>query len=234
MSIARKLPGPSTRLRLRHVSAIALSILVLLHGPAQAESGSPPASEQLVARQLSSHFPDRPSIAPSWSFPVEPFGFTAPGQNYLGTRTTMLSLDFLGENRLLFTFRVPGLMRREPGKTAEDQRQIRAVVLALPSGAVQAQADWTMHDRARYLWTLDDDKFLLRDRNTILEGNTALPTSPCSNSPERSFPFSSTRASSTSSPTLRSRSKQPQSPQVPQRLPRTPTRRRVTQRTSRT
>ena len=29
----------------------------------------------------------------------------------------------------------------------KDERQIRAMVLALPSGAVEAEASWTVHDR---------------------------------------------------------------------------------------
>jgi hypothetical protein len=109
---------------------------------------------------------------------VEPLGFSAPGTNYLGMRNTMVSLDFLGENRLLFTFRVPGLMRREPGSTASDQRQIRAVVLELPSGTVLTQSDWIVHDRYRYLWAVDDDHFLLRDRNTVFQVDSRLSREP--------------------------------------------------------
>ncbi len=35
------------------------------------------------------------------------------------------------------------------------ERQIRAVVLALPAGTVEAEALWTVHDRSRYLWMLE-------------------------------------------------------------------------------
>jgi hypothetical protein len=88
----------------------------------------------------------------------------------------MVSLDFLDENRLLFTFHVPGLLHREPGES--QQRQIRAEVLALPSGAIQAETVWTLHDRARYLWMLPGGHFLLRDRDTLTQVDANLQSKP--------------------------------------------------------
>jgi len=91
----------------------------------------------------------------------------------------MVSLDFLDENRLLFTFRVPGLLHREAGDHEwSDERQIRAVVLALPAGTVTAEALWTVHDRVRYLWMLKDGHFLLRDRDGIQQGDATLELKP--------------------------------------------------------
>jgi hypothetical protein len=51
-----------------------------------------------------------------------------------------VSLDFIGENRLLFTFRTPGLIRRA-GAKEDDVRQIRAVVLTLPQGTVEKRIE---------------------------------------------------------------------------------------------
>ena len=91
----------------------------------------------------------------------------------------MASLDFLDENRLLFTFRVPGLMHREAGDGAwSDERRIRAVVLALPAGTVTAEALWTVHDRVRYLWMLKDGHFLLRDKDGLEQGDATLDLKP--------------------------------------------------------
>jgi hypothetical protein len=174
MKIARKVPGPWISARL----FIAAAVLLPGIRHAKAESEPPAAPEPRNVRELSGHFPEKPSMAPVASIPLEPLGFASPGQNYIGMRNTMVSLDFLGENRLLFTFRVPGLMRREPGSTAEDQRQIRAVVLDIPSGNVQAETNWTVHDRWRYIWPLDDGHFFLRDRNTIYQVDTALNRKP--------------------------------------------------------
>jgi hypothetical protein len=113
------------------------------------------------------------------NIPLAPLGFTAPNSTYLGSRNTFVSLDFISEDRLLFTFRVPGLIHRDL-KTGEEstERQIRAVVLKLPQGTVEAEALWTVHDRVRYLWPLNDGHFLLRDRNTLLQGDATLVLKP--------------------------------------------------------
>jgi hypothetical protein len=128
---------------------------------------------------LTNHFPEQPSLDPIASVPVVPLGFIAPGATYLGARYTFVSLDFLDEDRLLFTFRVPGLIHRDLRTGAESsERQIRAVVLKLPQGTVEAEALWTVHDRVRYLWTLKDGHFLLRDRNNLLQGDATLTLKP--------------------------------------------------------
>ncbi len=130
-------------------------------------------------RLIPEHFPAQPTVAPTASIPVDALGFSAPGPIYLGARNALASLDFIGEDKLLFTFRVPGLMHREPGgSTRGDERQIRAVVLSLPAGTVEAEASWTLHDRARYLWMLNDGHFLLRDRNGLQIGDASLALKP--------------------------------------------------------
>lgn len=93
----------------------------------------------------------------------------------------MASLDFIGEDRLLFTFRVPGLIHRQfkDGKSEEsDERQIKAVVLKLPSGTVEAESLWTVHDRERYLWMMNDGQFLVRDKASLLKGDAQLSLKP--------------------------------------------------------
>jgi len=77
--------------------------------PAKPKDNNPKVKE----RYLVSKFPDKPSLPPSWSIPLEPLGYSAPGAGYLGARYAFASLDFLDENRLLFTFRVPGLLHRD-------------------------------------------------------------------------------------------------------------------------
>jgi hypothetical protein len=91
----------------------------------------------------------------------------------------MASLDFLDENRLLFTYRIPGLLHRDRlNNDDNNERQIRAVVLSLPKGTVEAEATWTVHDRVRYLWPLNNGHFLVRDRNNLFEGDAALTLKP--------------------------------------------------------
>lgn len=140
---------------------------------------APAATRPAKPRTLADRLPEKPSQPPEFTVPVEPLGFTAPGPNYLGQRNSLASLDFLDENHLLFTFRVPGLIRREAAEAdAAQERQIRAVVLLLPAGTVAAEALWTVHDRARYLWMLKDGHFLLRDRESLELGDATLELKP--------------------------------------------------------
>ena len=128
------------------------------------------------------------SQPPAFAISVSDLGFAAPGPLYLGERNSLASLDFLDENHLLFTFRVPGLIRRETSAAGNDsslavapeseERHIRAVVLALPAGSVEAEALWTLHDRAPYLSVLRDGHFLVRDREQILKGDATLELKP--------------------------------------------------------
>jgi hypothetical protein len=123
--------------------------------------------------------PEHPASQPAaFTIPVEPLGFFAPGAVYQGQRESLVSLDFLDEDHLLFTFHAPGLIRREGNPAADDERQIRAIVLALPSGAIDAEALWTLHDRGRYLWMLNDGHFLLRDQHDLHLGDASLELKP--------------------------------------------------------
>lgn len=123
--------------------------------------------------------PLRATVQPSFTVPAEPLGFAAPGEFYLGAREAMVSLNFIGEDRLLFTFHVPGLIRRDPKNAAlENERHIRAVVLHLPDGVIQAETLWTVHDHDRYLFPLADGKFLFRDGDTLSLGDASLQLKP--------------------------------------------------------
>jgi hypothetical protein len=121
----------------------------------------------------------RATLQPSFSIPAEPLGFSAPGVFYLGSRNALVSLDFLDENTLLFTFRIPGLIHRTGRpEEYEGERKVRAVVLHLPDGAVEAETVWTLHDRDRYLYPLGNGQFLLRDGNTLKTGDASLQIRP--------------------------------------------------------
>ncbi len=123
--------------------------------------------------------PKHPASQPAaFTIPVEPLGFFAPGAIYQGQRESLVSLDFLDEDHLLFTFHAPGLIHREGNPSAGDERQIRAVLLALPAGTLTAEALWTLHDRGRYLWMLNDGHFLLRDQQNLQLGDASLELKP--------------------------------------------------------
>ena len=166
---------------------VLASALVLAPAAAKAQTVDAPspqarsesARQEIKERYLVNRFPDKPSLPPAFTIPLDPLGYSAPGSIYLGARNALASLDFLDENHLLFTFRVPGLLHRDSEKDDESvERQIRALVLNLPQGTVAAQAQWTLHDRARYIWALKNGHFLLRDRTHLLESDATLALKP--------------------------------------------------------
>lgn len=124
---------------------------------------------------------EKDQVKPSVVIPVGPLGFAPPAAFYLGDRFAQVSLNFFDEDNLLFTFRVPGLIVREPhipGQSTEAERHIRALTLSLPTGKVTAESLWVQHDYQRYLWMLKGSKFLLRDKNTLQIGDASLRLEP--------------------------------------------------------
>ncbi|HEX8813650.1 MAG TPA: hypothetical protein VF742_16810, partial [Terracidiphilus sp.] len=123
--------------------------------------------------------PVRATQPPACTIPTGPLGFAPPAEIYLGERYSTASLGFLDEDRLLFTFRVPGLFHRDPSGTSGDtKRNIRAVVVHIPDGAVQSEALWTLHDYDRYVYMLDGGQFVLRDRDMLSIGDSSLQLKP--------------------------------------------------------
>jgi hypothetical protein len=120
-------------------------------------------------------YPDSPSVSPTFTIPAGPLGFSVPGENYLLRRERLVSLDFIDEDRILFTFRVPRLMQRDAGENSDDKKQqIQALVLSLPSGKIESRATWTVPDHSRCLWMLNDGHFLLRVADGLDEGDAQL------------------------------------------------------------
>ena len=125
-------------------------------------------------------------MPPKFEISATALGYSAPGTFYLGRHNSLVSLDFVDENRLLFTFQVRGLMNRKLEENSGiDKRQIRAVVVTLPDGKIESEAQWTLHGRARYLWMLNDGHFLLRDLDKIEQGDSKLQLTPILHFPGR-------------------------------------------------
>ena len=169
--------GPARRRAFRWgIPPIAIAVVVSISLPAAGQLFKHRKDEKQA--QPEARKPEFPaSQTPAFSIPVEPLGFFAPGAIYQGQRESMVSLDFMDEDHLLFTFHAPGLIKREGNPAASNERQIRAVVLTLPGGGVTSEALWSVHDRDRYLWMLNDGHFLLRDRNDLKTGDASLELS---------------------------------------------------------
>jgi len=121
--------------------------------------------------------PEKPSVEPKFTIPVGPMGFSIPGTSYLLRHQQLVSLDFIDEDRLLFTFHVAsGLTERNEEGDQESEQKIHATVVDIATGKAGAEAEWTMPDRRRYLWMLHDGHFLVRVANGLDEGDTELKT----------------------------------------------------------
>jgi hypothetical protein len=159
----------------------ATGVLMLAVGP-------PPAWSQQAApphAQAAPHSSDRkaaadPQPAPAARIEVAPLGYIPPGAFYLTYRLSSATLHFIDDDRLLFTFRVGGLLRRVPGDhhADDDDQQIRAMVLNARTGQIVRQTEWRMHDRAQYLWPFPDGRFVVRVRDTLFITDESLTLTP--------------------------------------------------------
>jgi hypothetical protein len=178
----------SERIGVRVIAACAIAAFITVQCAAQQpldpvltanQNQAASNAKKKQAKHKQQAAPDEP--VPSLEIPAAPLGFAPPAMFYLTERFSQATLHFLSENKLLFTFRVPGLIARStpaPGEMRTESRHIRAVVLDLPSGTVTAEALWELHDYSPYLWSLDDGKFLLRDRNLLKVGDASLHLEP--------------------------------------------------------
>lgn len=105
---------------------------------------------------------------PALRIPLESLGFQTLTSEFLQAGSSMLSLDFIDDQHILLTFNARTLLKRVPGDPPSDQdRNVAALLIELPSGHVLARTEWHLHDRGRYLWNLGHGRFLLRVRDTL-------------------------------------------------------------------
>jgi hypothetical protein len=139
----------------------------------------PPLASDGPLPKILDRYPEKSTLPPFFTTAVGALGFSVPGENYLLRRESLVSLDFLDEDRILFTFRVPGLLERDTVDHSDDRKQqIQALVLSVASGNIEGRATWTVPDHSRYLWMLHDGHFLLRVPDGLDEGNAELQTKP--------------------------------------------------------
>lgn len=112
----------------------------------------------------------RPAPAtPAYRIPLDTLGYRpVTSSMLLREGYAHNTLDFINTDNVLLTFAAHKLVPREQDDPEGDQdRFIEAVVVHLPDGAVVRQAEWRVHDQARYLWPLTHGRFLLRIRNEL-------------------------------------------------------------------
>jgi len=100
--------------------------------------------------------------------PLDPLGFQPLSSQFLLAGSSLFTLHFVDDHHLLLTFAVHRLLSRLPDEPEYDQdRNMDALLLELPSGRVLARTSWRLHDHGRYLWSLGQGIFLLRIRDTL-------------------------------------------------------------------
>ncbi len=109
--------------------------------------------------------------APYISIPIEPLGYL-PLPARIMISSAVSTLHFVDAQHLLFTFNNRSLLPRLPDADPDDEdRNVTALLLELPSGRVIARTEWRTRDHNQYLWPLGQGRFLLRVRArlTILD-----------------------------------------------------------------
>ncbi len=115
--------------------------------------------------------------APIMRIPVDPMGYRPVGSLYLLLRQSSLTLDFVDDSHVLFTFHQFRLMEREAEQGHDDQN-IHAVVVDLNSGAQTSSTEWRFHDRRAYLFAIGNGTFLVRQGNNLFRTGMDLHLHP--------------------------------------------------------
>ncbi len=111
--------------------------------------------------------PGRPGD-PAYTLETSPYGYLPLPVRYLVSGLSMLTLHFVDNDHLLFTFHTHGLLKRLPDSNPEDNdRNVTAVLIELPSGKELARTTWRTRDQDQYLWPLGHGRFVLRIRSKL-------------------------------------------------------------------
>jgi hypothetical protein len=95
--------------------------------------------------------------------PLDSLGFPGVSSAFLGSGSSVLTVNFLDNSHLLVTYEMRKLVPRlDRDPEDHEDRLVAGVVVDLPSGHVADRTEWHMHDHGRYLWALGNGRFLLR------------------------------------------------------------------------
>jgi hypothetical protein len=106
--------------------------------------------------------------APLLSVPLEDLGYQGVPASYLLLGDSVLTVHFADDSHLLVTFTSRGLLKRLADAQEDDQDQnVTALLLELPSGKVVGRTTWRERDRGQYLWAIGHGRFILRIRSQL-------------------------------------------------------------------
>jgi hypothetical protein len=101
--------------------------------------------------------------APWVQIPLDSLGFPGVSSTFLAAGGSVLTVHFLDSSHLLVTYGLRKLVPRvENDPEDHEDRLVAGLVVDLPSGKIEAQTEWHMHDHGRYLWSLGNGRFLIR------------------------------------------------------------------------
>ena len=105
---------------------------------------------------------------PTLSIPLEDLGYQGAPAHYLLVGDSILTLHFVDDTHLLATFTTRGLLSRLPDAEETDNDQnVTAVLLELPTGKLLGKTVWRERDRGQYLWAIGHGRFILRNRSKL-------------------------------------------------------------------
>ncbi len=105
---------------------------------------------------------------PFASIALEDLGYQGVPARYLTEGATVFTVHFVDNTHLLVTFTSRGLLTRLADAQETDQDQnVTAVLLELPTNKVLAKTVWRERDRGQYLWPLPHGRFILRLRTKL-------------------------------------------------------------------
>ena len=98
--------------------------------------------------------------------PLDTLGYQPVQTRYLRAGATMLTVHFVDLTHVLVTWHSRGLIkRRAEAQPDEQDRNVEALLLEVPSGKVLARTMWAMRDYSNYIWPLGHGRFMVRIRN---------------------------------------------------------------------
>lgn len=119
------------------------------------------------------------NVHPVETISLSSLGYLPPGMIPALESATLVTLDFIDGNHLLFSFNALGLAQRTDGCASGGYaRWLHTVVLNIATGKVEKEARWELFDYSPYLQSLQNGQFLLRRCSQISVFDAELEPKP--------------------------------------------------------